>query len=220
MPDCVGEWDHHRYGRSSKQFLPRSWRSKRDGLSPYLRTSGVRGLTPLHRDGRRGVAHALARSLPVSAPATVPREGSGSGAAANGLGTVRSCERVETVKLLVAPLPTSTSGPPRPITCVGRRLPNPSPDHAPGRGHSSNRSRVGSSTPRGLLPIISGLGAQSPPRPTSPGVPGPGRSRSTARVQSDERLNKSGSNALRSPDGPGARIRPGPGESGEISTTS
>jgi hypothetical protein len=58
MPGCFGEWDRHRYGRSSRRSSSQArgvWRrsrknaaeDRRDGLSPRLRASRVRGRATL-----------------------------------------------------------------------------------------------------------------------------------------------------------------------------
>jgi hypothetical protein len=204
---------HRARGRSSKQFLPRSWRSKRDGLSPYLRTSGARGLTPApRRPPRRST-----RSRPFSAclrPCDGPPRGFGE---RGGRKWARNSPKLRTGRDREA-AGRRRFQPQRPgqrgrSRTWGGDSPTPPRTTPRGRGQSANRSRVGSSTPRGLLPIISGLGAQSPRGQISPGVRGPGEesldgARPERRALTSPALTRCEAQMAR-----GARIRPGPPES-------
>jgi hypothetical protein len=175
MPGCVGEWDHHRYGRSSKQFLPRSWRSKRDGLSPFLRTSGVRGLT----SAPRRLPRCSTRSRPFSAclrPCDGPPRGFGE---RGGRKWARNSPKLRAGRYREAAGRAASNLNVRAIAADHVRraaTPQPLPGRRPGEGSFFEPQPRWLINSKGIAADHLRSGNAIPPRPTSPGVRGPGSS--------------------------------------------
>jgi hypothetical protein len=177
---------HRARGRSSKQFLPRSWRSKRDGLSPYLRTSGVRGLTPAPRRPPR----CSTRSRPFSAclrPCDGPPRGFGE---RGGRKWARNSPKLRTGRDREAAGRAASNLNVRAIAADhvrGAATPQPLPGPRPGGGASLRTAAASVHQLQGDCCRSSPVWGRNPPEARSPrAYEGPGRSRSTARVQSDE----------------------------------
>jgi hypothetical protein len=110
MPGCVGEWDHHRYGRSSRRSSPCNCGGpasharhtpQRINETAFRRVSVDFGCAAPGL-GRRGVEGPFSPPLAVSSP-PAPRQGAPGGSPRFGLGTVQRCEWAETVTHVLAP---------------------------------------------------------------------------------------------------------------------